>query len=71
MTPTSALTSPFASHVLLFRSLSREGRDLAFPCDAQGRVDMDSLSDRARATYLFARAAIGRDFAVPSVGAGC
>jgi hypothetical protein len=64
-----ALNCPLASHVLLFRSLFGEGRGLAFPCDARGRVDMDSLSERARANYLFARAAVGRDFARPSVQA--
>ena len=39
----------------------------AFPCDAQGRVDMDGLSERARANYLFARAMVGRELAQPSV----
>ena len=50
-----------------FPSLFREGRALAFPCDAHGRVSMDSLSDRARENYLFARAMIGRDFGWPRV----
>jgi hypothetical protein len=50
-----------------FRSLSGEDRALAFPCDAQGHVLMDSLSDRARNNYLFARAVIGREYALPAV----
>ncbi len=50
-----------------FPSLFREGRALAFPCDANGRVVIDSLSERARQNYLFARAMIGRDFGWPSV----
>jgi hypothetical protein len=40
---------------------------LAFPCNALGGVDMDALSERGRSNYLFARAMVGREFAVPSV----
>jgi aspartyl/asparaginyl beta-hydroxylase (cupin superfamily) len=61
------MTVACASHVLWFRSLFREGLALAFPCDAQGRVDMDTLSERARKNYLFARTLVGREFSVPSV----
>ena len=50
-----------------FRSLFQEGRGYAFPCDAEGRVDLDSLSERGRSNYLFARALVGREFAIPSV----
>jgi len=52
---------------LRFRSLFNEGRALAFPCDATGRVDMDRLTDRARHNYLYARTVIGREFATPAV----
>jgi hypothetical protein len=52
---------------LCFRSLFHSGRGYAFPCDALGRVDMDSLSDRARNNYLFARAMVGRELCVPAV----
>ncbi len=52
---------------LRFTSLFQEGRGYSFPCDAQGRVDLDSLSERARANYFFARSVIGRDVAVPAV----
>lgn len=65
--PAPATHSPCANHQLWFRSLFHYGRALAFPCDAQGRVDLDSLSERARVNYLFARAAVGREFAVPAV----
>jgi hypothetical protein len=54
-------------HELRFRSLFDGGRALAFPCDAQGRVDLDALSERARTNYLYARGLVGRDFAYPSV----
>jgi hypothetical protein len=50
-----------------FRSLFNEGRALAFPCDAEGHVQIDSLSDRARNNYLYARAVVGREFATPAV----
>lgn len=52
---------------LRFQSLFDEGRAYAFPCDAAGHVDMDSLSERARQNYLYARAVIGRELAMPAV----
>ena len=57
---------PFELH---FDNLFHSGRGLAFPCDENGRVDMDTLSERARVNYLFARALVGRDFAPPRVQA--
>lgn len=50
-----------------FHSLFREGHALAFPCDAAGQVDLDSMSERARNNYLFAHAMVGREFATPAV----
>jgi hypothetical protein len=50
-----------------FPSLFHEGRGLAFPCDAQGHVALDELSERVRENYLFARAMIGREYAMPRV----
>jgi hypothetical protein len=52
---------------LRFQSLFDSGRGYAFPCDPQGQVDMDRLSDRARNNYLYARAMVGRELAVPAV----
>lgn len=52
---------------LRFDSLFHAGRALAFPCDAQGSVQLDALSERARQNYLFARAVVGREFATPVV----
>lgn len=54
---------------LCFRSLFNSGRGFSFPCDPNGRVDLDELTDRARNNYLFARAMVGRDLAVPAVEA--
>lgn len=52
---------------LRFRSLFQEGRALAFSCDADGRIDLDRLSDRSRERYLYARALVGREYAQPEV----
>jgi hypothetical protein len=52
---------------LRFRSLFQEGRALAFSCDADGRIDLDHLSDRSRERYLYARALVGREYAQPEV----
>ncbi len=56
-----------AAYELRFRSLFDEGRGLAFPCDARGGVDLEALSERARNNFLFARAVVGREFAMPVV----
>jgi hypothetical protein len=52
---------------LRFKSLIDAAKTLAFPCDPNGKVDMDRLNDRARATYLFARAVVGGLFSRPEV----
>jgi hypothetical protein len=52
---------------LRFQSLFDSGRGYSFPCDPTGQVNLDQLSDRARNNYLFARALVGRDLAVPAV----
>ena len=60
-------SSDEAGYELRFRSLFNEGRGLAFPCDAQGRVDLDALSHDALNNYLYARTVIGREFSTPAV----
>ena len=45
----------------------RQGRGYAFPCDANGHVDIDALSDRARSNYFYARTVVGREMSVPAV----
>ena len=52
---------------LCFRSLFDSGRGYAFPCGPDGQVDLDHLSERARNNYLYARAMVGRELAVPAV----
>jgi hypothetical protein len=63
MNPTQAS----AAYELRFRSLFVEGRAFAFPCDAEGHVDMDSLSRHALNNYLYARTVIGREVSMPAV----
>lgn len=62
---------PDSGYEIRFQSLFKPGRALTFPCDAQGRVQLDALSDRARDNYLYARAVVGREFAFPSVLPSC
>jgi hypothetical protein len=50
-----------------YQSLFDTGRGFAFPCDEEGHVHLDSLSDQARNRYLYVRALVGRDFATPAV----
>lgn len=54
---------------LRFQSLTDFGASYSFPCDGAGQVDMDSLSDRQRTTYLFARGSVGYALAAPTVAA--
>jgi hypothetical protein len=64
----SLTSSPHAArYELRYRSLFHEGRGYAFPCDDAGHVDMDALIETARCNYLFARALVGRDLALPVV----
>lgn len=50
---------------LRFAALFNPGRGYAFPCDADGNVDLDGLTERARANYFYARTTVGRDFCAP------
>ena len=66
----AGLSTPLHLHAdyeLRFQSLFHQGRAMSFPCDAEGHVDLDALSERARENYLYARAVVGREYAVPAV----
>jgi hypothetical protein len=52
---------------LRFQPLAVASRAMAFPCDAEGHVELDSLSNRARNNYYYARSLIGREFLYPIV----
>jgi hypothetical protein len=67
MTPSTPCSTPAAAFDLLFPSLFQDGRGYAFPCDAQGHVDLDALSPQARLNYLYVRTLIGRDYATPAI----
>ncbi len=54
-------------HEIRFQSLFHEGCALSFPCDEQGHVDLNTLQPLALDNYLFARATVGREFAVPAI----
>ena len=56
-----------AEFQLRFQSLFDPGRGFAFPCDERGLVNMDALTEKARNNYLYARAMVGRELAVPAV----
>jgi hypothetical protein len=59
---------PFESEFKVhFRSLLQRGFDLIFPCDRDGHVDLDAMSDGVKTSYLFARAMVGRQYASPAV----
>lgn len=60
----AAESKPFQ---LCFRSLFDSGRGFAFPCCADGSVDLDGLSERARNNYFYARAMVGRELSTPAV----
>ena len=64
--PETFMSTPTAFEIR-FQSLHRPGCAFAFPCDAQGRIDLDAVSERARENYFFARAMVGRDYAWPQV----
>jgi len=48
---------------LRFRSFVGEANEFTCACDAAGHVVMDEMSERARSSYLFARAMVGRLYA--------
>ena len=64
---THETVSVAAGYELCYRPLCEVGRGFVFPCDVQGRVALDELSERARSNYLYARAVVGRDFGWPLV----
>lgn len=63
----SAVHTTIAGWELRFEPLFAGRRGYVFPCDAQGQVDMNDLSERARQNYLYARAMMGRETAWPQV----
>lgn len=52
--------------VLSFQCI-HSSKKLEFPCDDKGIVFLDSLTERARSNYFYARAMLGREFLTPQV----
>ena len=50
---------------LRFAGMFNSGRGYAFPCDAEGHVDIDALSASVRTSYFYARSVIGRELYAP------
>ena len=67
MNASTMLPTQGFEYELRFQSLFDPGRGYSFPCDASGLVNMDSLCDRSRNNYLFARAVVGIELAHPNV----
>ncbi|MEJ8822174.1 hypothetical protein WKW80_08985 [Variovorax humicola] len=58
---------PAAAFEIRFESLVHGGVAMTFPCDSEGQVDLDAMSERTRNDYFFARGMIGRQYAMPQV----
>lgn len=60
-------SSPHAGYELCFRPLSHTSQGYSFPCDANGQVNLDAMSEPTRNAYFFARVVIGHQLAAPEV----
>lgn len=67
MIESSSVPASPIRYELQFTGLFNTGRGYAFPCDAQGNVDVDALTDRGRSNYFFARAVVGIELSAPTV----
>jgi hypothetical protein len=56
-----------ARYELRFINLFNRGRGYAFPCNAEGLVALDTLSDRGRSNYLYARVVVGNELSTPII----
>jgi len=63
--PTMSGSSP--AFELRFRHLFKPGRAFAFPCDAEGKVDLGGMSERCRNSYFHVRTVVGSEVDVPRV----
>ena len=59
--------APADRYQIRFQSLKDEGMALEFPCDVDGRVELEALSDRNPNDSLFAPAVVGCEFGRPAV----
>jgi hypothetical protein len=68
MNTSPACAATETRYELRFTDLFNPGRGYAFPCNAQGQVELDSLSDKGRTNYFYARFAVGMELSRPCVG---
>jgi hypothetical protein len=61
------VSEPSSLFKLYFRSLCEGGAVYAFPCNAEGHVDIDGLGERSRNDYFYARTVVGREVSMPMV----
>jgi hypothetical protein len=64
---TGFAASKAAHYELRFLSLVSRSCGYAFPCDAEGHVEIDELSDRGRSNYFYARVLVGNELSSPTV----
>lgn len=72
MNRTSTAPAPSVApsdYLLRYRPLAGGGAaaGYAFPCDCEGHVNLDALTERERNDYLYARAVVGRELDAPRV----
>ena len=67
MIESSAAGTCETRYELRFAGLYNRGRGFAFPCDAQGHVEIDELTERGRENYFYARTVVGAEFSAPIV----
>jgi hypothetical protein len=67
MAPSQSAPFDPVRYEIRFQSLFHSGRGVSFPCDAQGRVKLEALSERARLFYRRAQELVGREYATPAV----
>lgn len=58
---TTAAVRP-AEFLLAFEPIYEGALPMIFPCDAEGRIDVDALDEIARNELLLAKVLVGRDF---------
>ena len=67
MIESSAFAACETRYELRFTGLFNRGRGFAFPCDVQGHVDIDGLTDHGRDNYFYARTVVGAELSAPTV----
>jgi len=67
MTESSAAGAGQVRYELRFTGLFDRGRGFAFPCDPDGNVDVDELTEGERRNYFHARAVVGIELSAPVV----